>query len=291
MQTVHRIQELRSLLDSARRDSATIGLVPTMGYFHDGHVSLIRAAAAECDIVVATIFVNPLQFAVGEDLEAYPRDHDGDSTAAAEGGCSVLFIPPPEEMYPDGRDAVATTVSVDELAEVMEGDSRPTHFAGVATVVAKLFFISGPCRAYFGEKDFQQLAILKQMAKDLSAPVDVIGCPVIREPDGLAMSSRNVYLTADEREAAPVLNEALRLGADLVAGGETNADLVRKTMGDHIRRGGLGELDYVEVANAVTLQSETVCSPESRLFGAVQFGEARLIDNVAVVGPKDSKGI
>jgi pantoate--beta-alanine ligase len=194
----------------------------------------------------------------------------------------MLFTPSPTEMYPEGRDAVLTGVAVPELSSVMEGVSRRTHFGGVCTVVAKLFNIVGACRAYFGEKDYQQLAIVRRMAHDLSFPVEVIGRPIVREADGLAMSSRNVYLTAEERQVAPVLQRALRLGAAAVRTGTSDADEVRTLMRAEIQAAPLGELDYVEVADPDTLAPLTVADGRSRLFGAVQFGRARLIDNVGV---------
>jgi len=193
---------LRTALDVVRHDGGTVGLVPTMGYLHDGHVSLMDAAVADNDVTATTIFVNPLQFAPTEDLAAYPRDLAGDTARCEAAGVGVLFTPSVEEMYPV---PMQTTVSVAGITETMEGASRPSHFAGVATVVAKLFALAGPCRAYFGEKDFQQLAVVRTMARDLSFPVEVVGCPTVREPDGLAMSSRNAYLTPEERAAAPVL--------------------------------------------------------------------------------------
>jgi pantoate--beta-alanine ligase len=259
-----------------------------MGYLHDGHLSLARTAADECDLVVMTIFVNPLQFAPDEDLATYPRDPEGDAAKAASAGVSVLFTPPLEEMYPQGRQAVLTGVEVSGLSSVMEGVSRRTHFGGVCTVVAKLFNIVGECRAYFGEKDYQQLAIVRRMAHDLSFPVEVVGCPIVREPDGLAMSSRNVYLTPDERRVAPVLQRALRLGAAAVRTGTTDADEVRTLMRAEIQAAPLGELDYVEVADPDTLAPLTVAGERSRLFGAVQFGRARLIDNVGVAEVPDT---
>ncbi|MCP4436021.1 MAG: pantoate--beta-alanine ligase [Actinomycetia bacterium] len=285
MLTLHHIGDLRSHLDAARRGGATVGLVPTMGYLHTGHQSLVRAAAADCDEVVTTIFVNPLQFAMGEDLDSYPRDIDGDSAKAAEAGATVLFVPDESEMYPAGRNGVATSVSVAALAGAMEGASRPTHFAGVCTVVAKLFNIVGPCRSYFGEKDFQQLAIVSTMARELSFPVEVVGCPTARAADGLALSSRNAYLDDDERRVAPVLNRALRAGAELIAGGQTDADAVREAMASQIRSAPLGELDYVEVADPATLERQQRCRPGSRLFGAIRFGRARLIDNIDSADP------
>ena len=282
MKRVATISELRDELDTARRAGRTVGLVPTMGYLHDGHLSLVRAASEECDVVVVTIFVNPLQFAPGEDLDTYPRDPEGDAEKASSAGATVLFGPSLDEMYPEGRDAVLTGVEVPALSSVMEGVSRRTHFGGVCTVVAKLFNIVGPCRAYFGEKDFQQLAIVRRMAEDLSFPVQVVGCPIVRESDGLAMSSRNVYLTADERAVAPVLQRALRLGAAAVRTGTTNADEVRTVMRAELETAPLGEVDYVEVADPRTLQPLRHADERSRLFAAVRFGRARLIDNVSV---------
>ena len=282
MDRVVTIGELRSRLDAVRSDGATVGLVPTMGHLHDGHVSLARAAAGSCDHVAMTIFVNPLQFAPDEDLTTYPRDPDGDALRATSAGVHTLFLPSEEEMYPDGLDHVLAGVAVPALSSVMEGASRRTHFGGVCTVVAKLFNIVGPCRAYFGEKDYQQLAIVRRMVQDLSFPVDVVACPVVREPDGLAMSSRNAYLSDDERLVAPVLYRSLALGAAAVRDGLEDADALRSLMAAEIDAAPLGELDYVEVADPDTLVPLGRADERSRLFGAVRFGRARLIDNLAV---------
>lgn len=278
MRSVSTIAELRELLDAARLRRESVGLVPTMGFLHDGHVSLMRAAVAERDVVVTTIFVNPLQFAAGEDLTAYPRDPEGDAAKARDAGVAVIFSPDVSEMYPT---EVLTTVTVDEVSAPMEGASRPTHFAGVATVVAKLFSIVGECRAYFGEKDYQQLAVIRRMAADLSMPVEVVGCPIIREPDGLAMSSRNVYLSDDERRAAPVLRRALSAAASAVREGEHDAARVRSLMRDMIEAEPAAALDYVEVADPMTLRPVEKCDGNERLFVAARFGRARLIDNCA----------
>jgi pantoate--beta-alanine ligase len=278
------IADLRAVLDDARCAGGQVGLVPTMGFLHAGHGSLIERAAAENTLVVTTRFVNPLQFAPGEDLAAYPRDHDRDAALCEAAGCDVLFSPSVEEMYPA---RVVTTVSVGVLSTVMEGASRPTHFDGVATVVAKLFSIAGECRAYFGEKDFQQVAVVRRMAADLSMPVQVIGCPIVREPDGLALSSRNIYLTPEERRAAPVLHRALRFGEAMILAGEVDADAVRELMAELIGAQPLAALDYVEVADPRTLARLGRCDPPARLFGAVRFGKARLIDNIAV--PADAR--
>lgn len=279
VEVIETIHSLRERLDSARRAGATVGLVPTMGFLHAGHASLIEAATSN-DVVVVTSFVNPLQFAAGEDLDSYPSDPAGDEAVVADAGGHLLFRPSVAEMYPR---PMLTIVSVAELGSVMEGASRPTHFDGVTTVVSKLFAIVGPCRAYFGEKDFQQLAIVRRMTADLAMPVEVIGCRTVREPDGLALSSRNAYLRPDERAAAPVLNAALRGGAALIAGGETDPEVVRQEMAATIAAEPLARLDYVEIADPETLRPVPRCDTSARLFGAVHFGRARLIDNLPVL--------
>jgi pantoate--beta-alanine ligase len=276
--TVSTIAELRGRLDAARTAGQRVGFVPTMGYLHAGHASLMAAARAQDDLVVASVFVNPLQFGPGEDLDAYPRDLAGD-TALAEGvGVDLLFVPSGSEMYPDS--VMRTTVAVAEVSAPLEGRARPTHFDGVATVVAKLFAIVGPCRAYFGEKDFQQVAVVRQMVRDLSIPVDVVACPTQREPDGLALSSRNAYLTVDERAAAPVVQRALLAGRATIDRGERSPAAVRSVMAEVIRAEPLAELDYAEVVDAATLQVVEPLVGELRLLAAVRFGKARLIDNI-----------
>jgi pantoate--beta-alanine ligase len=279
VKTVATIAELRAALDRERAGGRTVGFVPTMGYLHDGHASLMRAARAETGVVTASVFVNPLQFGPGEDLEAYPRDLDRDTALAAEAGVDLLFTPSAEEMYPT---PVLTTVSVAGVSAPLEGASRPTHFAGVATVVAKLFSIVGPCRAYFGAKDWQQVAVVRRMARDLSMPVEVVACPTLREPDGLAMSSRNVYLSPDERAAAPVLYRALRAGAAAVGAGERDAAAVRDLMAGIIEAEPLAGLDYAEVVDADSFTVPDPLAGNLRLLAAVRFGRARLIDNVGV---------
>jgi pantoate--beta-alanine ligase len=276
---VEAIADLRAALDAERAAGRRVGFVPTMGYLHDGHASLIRQARARSDVVVVSIFVNPLQFGAGEDLDAYPRDLGGDSRLAEANGADLLFTPAVDEMYPA---PVQTTVSVAGVSEPLEGASRPTHFAGVATVVAKLFSIVGPCAAYFGEKDFQQLAVIRRMVSDLSMPVDVVGCPTRREPDGLAMSSRNVYLSADEREAAPVVHRALQAGAASILAGERDPAAVRSLMAGIIEAEPLARLDYAEVVDAASFTVPDPLAGSLRLLAAVRFGRARLIDNVGV---------
>jgi pantoate--beta-alanine ligase len=278
MQVLTTIEESRAVLEEGRARGQTIGLVPTMGYLHDGHRSLIERSAAERDITVVTVFVNPLQFGAGEDLSAYPRDFDRDAAMCEEAGAGVVLHPSVEEMYPAGL-PMLTTVTVDEVSAPMEGASRPTHFAGVATVVAKLFNIAGSCRAYFGEKDWQQLAVIRRMAADLSFPVEVVGCPTVRERDGLAMSSRNAYLTPEERAAAPVVHWALVAGAAAIASGERDPAKVRALVRDLIEAEPLAAVDYAEVVDAATLQGVDPLRGELRVLAATRFGRARLIDN------------
>jgi pantoate--beta-alanine ligase len=279
MKTIAGIAEVRAALDAARGEGHRVGFVPTMGYLHDGHASLMRQARGETDVVVASIFVNPLQFGPGEDLEAYPRDLERDTALAEAAGVDLLFVPDVAEMYPT---PVQTTVSVASVSEPLEGASRPTHFAGVATVVAKLFAIVGPCRAYFGAKDFQQVAVVRRMVRDLSFPVDVVACPTLRERDGLAMSSRNVYLTPAEREAAPVLYAALRAGAAAIGAGERDPAAVSELMAGIIEAEPLAQLDYAEVVDADSFLVPDPLTGNLRLLAAVRFGRARLIDNVGV---------
>jgi pantoate--beta-alanine ligase len=274
------IAGFRAALDEARRGGASIGFVPTMGYLHDGHASLMRAAAAECDVAVASIFVNPLQFAANEDLSTYPRDLERDLAIAGDAGVTEVLHPSVDEMYPGGP--VLTTVSVAEITARFEGASRPTHFAGVATVVAKLFSIVGPCRAYFGEKDFQQLAVVRRMAADLSMPVAVVGCPIVREADGLAMSSRNVYLSPAQRAAAPVLHRSLLAAVAAAEGGERDPRAVEAVVADAVAAEPEAELDYAALVDAATLEPASSVGGEQRLLVAARFGATRLLDNIAV---------
>lgn len=273
------IAELRTRLDARRAGGSAVGFVPTMGYLHDGHGSLMRAADQANDLVVASIFVNPLQFAADEDLGSYPRDLDRDLRLAGDNGVDLVFAPSVEEMYPFGP--VLTTVSVADLSSPLEGASRPTHFAGVATVVSKLFNIVGPCRAYFGEKDYQQLAVIRRMVADLSAPIEVVGCPIVREPDGLAMSSRNVYLSPEDRAAAVVLRRALDAGQERVAGGESDPAAVVAAMAAVVGAEPRAELDYAAAVDPDTLQAPERITGPVRLLVAARLGRTRLIDNDA----------
>ena len=282
MERIDTISALRATLHDARATGRRVGFVPTMGYLHEGHVSLMRAARRDTDLVVTSVFVNPLQFAAHEDLDDYPRDLERDAALSEGAGVDVLFTPAVDEMYPS---PVQTTVSVAGVSEGFEGASRPSHFAGVATVVAKLFSIVGPCAAYFGEKDFQQLAVVRRMVSDLSMPVEVIGCETVREADGLAMSSRNAYLTPAQRAAAPVLHRALRAGAAVVLAGEQDPDEVRALMARIIATEPDGELDYAEVVDTATFEVPDVLAGDLRLLAAVRFGTTRLIDNLGVTAP------
>jgi pantoate--beta-alanine ligase len=279
---VRSIADLRVVLDAARLRGSKIGFVPTMGYLHDGHRSLMRAATASNETTVVSIFVNPLQFAPTEDLDRYPRDLESDVQMANDEGVHYVFAPSQSEMYPE---RMMTTVSVAGVSEPLEGASRPSHFAGVATVVTKLFAIVGSCRVYFGEKDFQQLAIIRRLVFDLSLPIEVVACPTIREPDGLAMSSRNVNLTPDARRAAPVLLRALQAGRDAVAQGERDALHVRRAMRMVVEQEALVELDYAEVVDESTFVIPTPLSGTLRLLIAARLPNARLIDNIGADAP------
>lgn len=270
------IAEVRRLLDAHRAAGRSIGFVPTMGYLHAGHQSLMQASVAANDITVVSIFVNPLQFAAGEDLGSYPRDLARDIDCCADAGVDLIFAPSVKEMYPE---PMATVVDVASVAAPLEGASRPEHFAGVATVVAKLFSIMGECRAYFGEKDWQQVAVVTRMAADLSMPVEVVPCPTMREPDGLAMSSRNIYLTSVERAEAPVLRRALDAGLAVIAEGETDPAVVEAVMAGTVTTASLAVPDYVAAVQADTLVADGPLHGEVRLLVAVRFGTARLIDN------------
>lgn len=279
------IAAFRGALDRARAGGDRVGLVPTMGYLHDGHLSLMRAAADACDRVAVTIFVNPLQFGAHEDLAAYPRDLQRDLDMCESVGVDLVFTPSAEEMYPE---PILSTVSVDALAHTMEGAARPTHFAGVTTVVAKLFNIAGPCVAYFGEKDFQQLAIVRRMVRDLNFEIEIVGCAIARERDGLAMSSRNVYLSAEERAAAPVLHRALSAGAASVLAGEDDPGAVRALMAGIVDAEPLARLDYAEVVDPASLAAVSSFVPGTsvRLLVAAKLGAPRLLDNLGVSIPE-----
>jgi pantoate--beta-alanine ligase len=276
-------QEWSAFLDQARRQGKQVGLHLTMGALHAGHRANIRRAAAECDVVAVTIFVNPLQFGPSEDFSAYPRDLEADAAQAEEAGADILLAPATTAMYPEEP---LVTVRVKQLGEILEGRHRPGHFDGVATVVTKFFGLSGPCRAYFGEKDYQQLVIVRRLAADLSLPVEVVACPTVREPDGLALSSRNAYLGPAERIAARVLYFSLLNGKRAVEEqGLTSPAEVRAAMLQVAGGEELFDLDYAEVVSPSTLVVPPVLAGEARLLVAGRVGKARLIDNVGAEIP------
>jgi pantoate--beta-alanine ligase len=280
--TLTTIDDVRAACDAARTAGHRVGFVPTMGFFHEGHRSLMRAARADNDFVVVSLFVNPTQFAPSEDLAAYPRDPEGDRAAAEAEGVDVLFTPGVDEMYPEGA---RTTVHVAGLTDRLCGASRPGHFDGVTTVVAKLFSIVGPCRAYFGRKDAQQLAVIRRMTVDLDLPVDVVGCPLVREADGLALSSRNAYLDGEARRAVTVLAGALFAASEAVVAGERDAAVVRQLIVDIVAHVPDAPLDYVEIVDAETLEPIEQLTADTLVALAAFVGKARLIDNVTISFP------
>jgi pantoate--beta-alanine ligase len=279
MQVFDTVSRLRKFLAAHRAAGKRIGLVPTMGYLHAGHLSLVHAARSECDVVVMSIFVNPKQFGPQEDFATYPRDMEGDLRQAHEAGVDAVFAPAVAEMYPPG---FRTEVTVHELTAPLCGASRPGHFNGVTTVVAKLFNIVGPDRAYFGQKDYQQVTVLRKMATDLCMPLEVITCPTVRELDGLAMSSRNAYLNPAERQAALVLSRALRLAEACLAQGERQGARLTATLRDCITKEPLGRIDYVAVCDPQTLREVEQLSGTVLVALAVYIGKTRLIDNAVL---------
>lgn len=279
MQIARTIAEYRSLRASAvAARPGLVGLVPTMGYLHDGHRSLMQRARAECGTVVTTIFVNPTQFGPNEDFTRYPRDEARDFAICEAEGVDIIFAPSVEEMYPDGAE---TTVSVGPLSRILEGAARPGHFDGVATVVTKLFALAQADRGYFGQKDAQQLMVLKRLAEDLRFPIEVIGCPIVREADGLALSSRNVYLSPEERSQALSLSRGLRAAEALWADGVRDAETLRRRVREEIESEPLANIDYVSLADQRSLQELSGDAVAPALLSlAVRFGATRLIDNV-----------
>jgi len=278
MKILRTVSDVRAAL-AGPRARGRVGLVPTMGALHDGHTSLIRAARGECDTVVVTLFVNPAQFGDPADLSAYPRDEANDARIAAEAGADFVFAPAAEEIYRSGH---ATWVDVEGAAEGLEGECRPGHFRGVATVCLKLFLITAPHRAYFGQKDAQQLAVIRQMVRDLNLPVEIVAMPIVRESDGLAMSSRNAYLTPEQRTAASVLALSLSLAERMYDDAERDASQIRDAVREFIGREPLAEIDYVSIADAETLDEIDVIERESLVSVAVRLGTTRLIDNTVL---------
>ncbi len=278
MKIVSTIEEVRAQVKEWRKEGLTIGFVPTMGYLHEGHASLMDAAS-ENDKVVVSIFVNPMQFGPNEDLASYPRDLEHDAKVCEEHGVDLIFHPTPEEMYGEN---FYSYVDMKVLTEELCGLSRPVHFRGVCTVVTKLFNIVTPDRAYFGQKDAQQLAIIKRMVKDLNQPLEVIGCPIVREADGLAKSSRNTYLSAEERKAALVLSRSIFLGKEMVEAGERDAKKVLAAMTAEIEKEPLAKIDYVKMVDLETMQQIDTIEGGILTAIAVYIGKTRLIDNFMV---------
>ena len=278
MEVCRTVAEIRSAVVEARAAGRVVGCVPTMGALHEGHLSLIRRARAECDCVVVTIFVNPTQFAPNEDLAAYPRPEAEDLAACEAEGVDLVFMPTAEEMCPPGA---VTTVHVSELTERMCGPHRPGHFDGVTTVVAKLLSVTSPHRAYFGQKDFQQLQVIRRMVADLCIPVEIVGCPTVREPDGLALSSRNAYLTPEQRAVAPMLQAALQLGARVIEAGGCAEEAEREVLGALAAEPAF-QVQYVEARRPETLERDDEPGPPMVLAAAAYMGRTRLIDNVVV---------
>ena len=276
------IAQVRAQVAAWNKEGLIVGLVPTMGYLHEGHASLVDEAVRRCDRVVASDFVNPTQFGPNEDLEAYPRDFDRDCALLEEHGCAMVFHPAVEEMYAPGA---ATYVEIlSDMPKQLCGKTRPIHFRGVCTVVSKLFNIVTPDKAFFGQKDAQQLAIIRQMVRDLSYGIEIVGCPIVREADGLAKSSRNTYLSEAERQAALVLSESVFLGQKMVAEGETDANKIVAAMTEHIQAQPLAKIDYVSAVDGVTMDPVDQIAGTVLVAMAVYIGKTRLIDNFIVEG-------
>ena len=275
MKVISSIEEIKKI----KKENTTIGFVPTMGYLHEGHISLIKRAREENDIVVVSIFVNPTQFGPNEDFEKYPRDEKRDLQKCEENGCDIVFLPQKEDIYPKNY---LTYVQVEELGKGLCGKSRPTHFRGVTTILTKLFNIIKPTRAYFGQKDAQQLVIVKKMVEDLNMDVEIIGCPIVREKDGLAISSRNTYLSPEERKDALLLNKSLILAKDLIENGEKNISTIKREMEKTILSGKSNTVDYIEFVDTKRLEPISEIQDKVLIAIAVKTGNTRLIDNMVV---------
>jgi pantoate--beta-alanine ligase len=279
METIYTIEWMKQVTRQARAEGRVVGFVPTMGALHEGHLSLVRAAQQQCNPVVASIFVNPAQFGPKEDFQKYPRQLDADREMLEKAGVQHLFAPTPAEMYPNG---FRTYVDVEKLSSVLEGRSRPGHFRGVTTVVLKLFEIVQPHFAYFGRKDAQQARVIRQMAADLNLDAEVVVCPIVREEDGLAMSSRNAYLKPDERRAATVLNRALRAAGQEIAAGQCDTAHLVATMRKILDAEPLASVDYAEIVDADTLEPVLRLRRACMVLLAVFVGTTRLIDNLFI---------
>jgi pantoate--beta-alanine ligase len=283
LELIHQPEQLHASVGQLRRADKRVGLVPTMGALHPGHMSLVEASRAECDATVVTIFVNPLQFGPEEDFERYPRTLNDDRRILEEAGVEILFCPPSEAMYPAG---FSTFVEVSKLTDVMEGASRPTHFRGVATVVLKLLNMAGADVAYFGQKDYQQAMVIRQMIRDLNVPTDMRICPIFREDDGVAMSSRNRYLSKGERYQARLIHNSLVAAREMVATGHREAEKIVEKMKMILSGGPDLEIDYVKLTDPLSLREVTRIDGETLAAVAVTIGETRLIDNCLIPDPR-----
>ncbi|MGD2125972.1 MAG: pantoate--beta-alanine ligase [Desulfobacteraceae bacterium] len=276
MEVIRTVAQTHKRCEELRLSGKTLALVPTMGFFHEGHLELMRVGKGLADILLISIFVNPTQFGPSEDFEAYPRDEEGDLSRAQEVGVDIAFVPPREEMYPDG---FQTHVEVKKVTKHLCGLSRPGHFQGVTTVVAKLFHITKPHVAVFGQKDYQQLTVISRMVKDLNMDIEIVGVPTVRESDGLAMSSRNSYLTPEQRNSALSLKRSLDLAKNMVGQGEKSADKIREAIKELILSQPYTEIDYINLCDSVTLEDIETLKGETLLALAVRVGKTRLIDN------------
>jgi pantoate--beta-alanine ligase len=279
---LHTIDEVRQYVQNHRREGKTIGLVPTMGYLHEGHLSLVRQAKEQADLAIMSIFVNPLQFGPNEDFDQYPRDLARDAQLAESAGIDAIFAPSVDEMYPAGNGKSLTHVDVDVVTDTLCGATRPGHFRGVSTVVTKLFNIVLPDKAFFGLKDAQQVVVLQQMVRDLNVPIEIVPCPIVREPDGLAMSSRNVFLSDEQRSQALVLSRSLRAAAERVQQGERNALALVAAVRAQIEEQPLSDIDYVQIVSMRDLSPLETLDQPALLALAVRFGKTRLIDNIVL---------
>lgn len=276
MKIINNIKEIRKQVKDWKNDGLSIALVPTMGYLHEGHESLIKKASEDNDKVIVSIFVNPMQFGINEDLSTYPRNIDRDSDICEKNGASLIFNPSVEEMYTDG---FSTFVDLNNLTSGLCGKSRPTHFRGVCTVVSKLFNIVNPDKAYFGQKDAQQLSIIKQMVTDLNFDIEIVSCPIVREADGLAKSSRNTYLNKEERQASTIINKSLKKAKTLIKSGERDSKNVIDFIKNEINKEPLAKIDYVSIVDNNTIKNIKTIEDGSLIAVAVFIGNTRLIDN------------
>lgn len=276
MRVVKSVKEVRDAVKEWKAQGLSVGFVPTMGYLHEGHESLIKKAVKDNDRVVVSIFVNPMQFGPTEDLDKYPRDLERDSKLCENAGANLIFHPEKEEMY---FEDFSSYVDINGLSDELCGKSRPIHFRGVCTVVTKLFNIVNPDRAYFGEKDAQQLAIIRRFVRDLNIDIEIIGCPIIREEDGLAKSSRNTYLSKEERQAALILSQSLNLAKDAINSGERNSSVVIDIISNSIKKEPLAKIDYIEVVDSLSMKLVKTIEKSVLVAIAVYIGKTRLIDN------------